>query len=465
MSPNITHTLALVASIFISVCMLAFGAYLLVAGKLRISKYGVKGGLVRIIGAVILLGSPIYFLFVRRGFFHRYGTIIQVVLLLAGVILLWILAEKPAKAAPLPPDTHTFKSGPDEPAYRLHLRLLKDGSGILIVNAATVLHLNPTAAEFAFHMIKGTPPEQVAGHISKRYRISPAEAHKDFLDFRDRVQTLIHTPDLDPTTYLDFERVAPHSQDLTAPLRLDCALTYRLPAGTQAGYAPTKRVDRELTTLGWQSIMDKAWAAGIPHITFTGGEPTLREDLPALIAHAEKVGQVTGLLTDGLKLADKDYLHTLLQTGLDHLLFILQPENPASWKALETILPEDLFTTVHLTVTPLNVGKSGETLEKLARLQVKSLSLGASEPSLHEPLQLLRNQASALGLGLRWDLPVPYSAENPVAHETIEDEVPSGAGKAWLYVEPDGDVLPTQGAADQILGNFLKDPWEKIYKS
>jgi hypothetical protein len=465
MSPNVTQTLTLVASIFISVCMLASGAYLLIAGKLRISKHSVKGLPVRIIGAVILLGSAIYFFSEQRGFFHRYGIIIQLVLLLAGVILLWILAEKPANAGPLPADTHTYKAGPDEPAYRLHLRLLKDGSGILIVNAATVLHLNPTAAEFAFHMIKGTPAEQAAKHISTRYRISPAEAKKDFLDFRDRVQALIHTPDLDPTTYLDFERVAPHSKDLTAPLRLDCALTYHLPAGTQAGYAPTKRVDRELTTAEWQSIMDKAWAAGIPHITFTGGEPTLREDLPDLIAHAEKVGQVTGLLTDGLKLADKDYLHTLLQTGLDHLLFILQPENPASWQALETILPEDLYTTVHLTVTPLNVGKSRETLEKLAALQVKSLSLGASEPSLGAALQVLHNQASALGLTLRWDLPVPYSAENPVAHETIEDGVLSGAGKAWLYVEPDGDVLPAQGEADQILGNFLKDPWEKIYKS
>ena len=375
------------------------------------------------------------------------------------------IRERFTKVAPLPAATHTLQSGPDEPAYRLHLRLLKDGSGILIVNAATVLHLNATAAEFAFHMMKGTPPEEAAKQIAKRYRISRTDAQKDYQDFRERVQTMIHTPDLDPTTYLDFERVAPHSQDLTAPLRLDCALTYRLPAGTQAEYAPTRRVDQELTTAEWQSILDKAWAAGIPHITFTGGEPTLREDLPALIAHAEKVGQVTGLLSDGLKLADKEYLHTLLQTGLDHLLFILQPENPASWQALETIMPEDLYTTVHLTVTPGNVGQAGETLEKLSRLQVKSLSLGASEASLHEALHTLYNQASSLGLTLRWDLPVPYSAENPVSHETIEDEVPSGAGKAWLYVEPDGDVLPTQGEADQILGNFLKDPWEKIYKS
>ena len=463
MSPNILQTLALVARIVISVCMLVLGATLLIAGRLRVRNYSVKGVIVRITGVVLLLGAAIYFFYGERGFIHKYGLVIQTVLLLAGIVLLWILAEKPARHQPLPAEMHTFQSGPDEHAYRLHLRLLKDGSGILIINAATVLHLNPTAAEFAYHMMKGTSLEEAARRVAKRYRISQAEAQKDYTDFRDRIQTLIHTPDLDPTTFLDFERVAPHSHDLTAPLRLDCALTYRLSAGADASLAPTKRVDRELTTEEWQTIMDKAWAVGVPHITFTGGEPTLRQDLPALIAHAEKTGQVTGLLTDGLKLADKAYLQPLLQTGLDHLLFILDPENKASWKALETVMPEDLYTTVHLTVTPKNVNKAGEILKKLAELKVKSISLGASEPNLHDALHTLHDKASGLGLTLRWDLPVPYSAENPVAHETIEDEVPSGAGKTWLYVEPDGDVLPAQGEADKILGNFLRDPWEKIY--
>ena len=97
-------------------------------------------------------------------------------------------------------------------------------------------------------------------------------------------------------------------------------------------------------------------------------------------------------------------------------------------------------------------------------MEVKSLSLSASEASLHDALHALGNTAANLGLALKFDLPVPYSAENPVAHETIEDEVPSGAGKVWLYVEPDGDVLPAQGMVDKILGNFLKDEWEKIYK-
>ncbi|MBA4380118.1 MAG: hypothetical protein C0393_05470 [Anaerolinea sp.] len=375
----------------------------------------------------------------------------------------WI-RERFTKVAPLPVEMHHYQSAPDEPAYRLHLRLQKDGSGILIVNAATMLHLNPTAAEYAFHMMKGTPPEEAARQLARRYRISRAVALQDFLDFRDRIQELIHTPDLDPAAYLDFERVAPHSQALTAPLRLDCALTYRLPPGDKAEHAPVKRVDRELTTEEWQTIMDKAWTVGIPHITFTGGEPTLREDLPALIAHAEKNGQVCGLLTDGLKLADKKYLQTLLQTGLDHLLFILQPENKASWKALETIMPEDIFTTVHFTLTAENAKSAEKTLGKLAALNVKSLSLSASDVALHSTLHPLRDRAAELGLSVKFDLPVPYSADNPVAHETAEDSVIDGAGKAWLYVEPDGDVLPTQGEADKILGNFLRDPWEMIYK-
>ncbi|NWG07594.1 MAG: radical SAM protein [Chloroflexi bacterium] len=375
------------------------------------------------------------------------------------------LTERFSKVTPLPEGLHHMQAAHEhERPFRLHLRLRKDGSGILIVNAATVLHLNPTAAEYAFHFIKGTDPDEAAKQVSARYRVKKEVALQDFHDFMDRIQTLISTPDLDPVSYLDFERVAPHSADLTAPLRLDCALTYKLPPGTQAEYAPAKRVDRELTTDEWKSILDKAWRAGIPHITFTGGEPTLREDLPALIAHAESLGQVCGLLSDGLKLADKEYLHTLLQTGLDHLLFLLQPDNEKSWKALGTVMPEDLFVTVHITVNKEVSPNIPATLERLAQLGVKSISVGLADMSLRSQLDALMQKAADLNITLAFDLPVPYSAQNPVALETEEDDLPSGAGKVWLYVEPDGDVLPAQGTADQVLGNFLRDEWEKIYQ-
>ena len=375
------------------------------------------------------------------------------------------LADRFAKVLPLPAGVYHKQSELDKKPYRVHLRLRADGSGILILNASTIMHLNPTAAEYAYHFIRGTEPEEAINQIASRYRVSKGIAREDYQDFIDRIETLIMTPDLDPVSFLDFERVAPHSADLTSPLRLDCALTYRLPEGTNVDYAPTKRVARELTTEEWQTILDKAWQAGIPHVTFTGGEPTLREDLPALIAHAEKNGQVCGLLTDGIKLTDQKYFDTLLQTGLDHVLLILQPDSDESWQAIKTILPADLFLTVHLTLTAENVADAPRILEKLAYLTVENVSLSTSDPTLLDELLQLQSKASELNLTLRWDLPAPYSETNPVAVETAEDEVPSGAGKAWLYVEPDGDVLPEQGMADKVLGNLLRDHWGKIYEA
>jgi organic radical activating enzyme len=372
--------------------------------------------------------------------------------------------EQFSKVTPLPEGLHHMQAVAEgEKPYRIHLRLRTDGSGILILNAATVLHLNPTAAEYAYHFIQGTDPEEAAKQIATRYRVKQATALRDYHDFVDRIHTLISTPDLDPVSFLNFERVPLYSADLTAPLRLDCALTYKLPAQTKAEHAPVKRVDRELTTEEWQSILDKAWRAGVPHVTFTGGEPTLREDLPALIAHAEKNGQVCGLLTDGLKLAEKEYLQTLLQTGLDHLLFLLQPDSEKSWQALEAIMPEDLFVTVHITINSHITQNIDATLDRLAALGVKSISVSITDLSLRDTLDSLTNKAADLNLTMTFDLPVPYSEQNPVAFETEEDDLPSGAGKAWLYVEPDGDVLPAQGMAGQVLGNILRDDWDTVY--
>ena len=67
-------------------------------------------------------------------------------------------------------------------------------------------------------------------------------------------------------------------------------------------------------------------------------------------------------------------------------------------------------------------------------------------------------------MDLVWNLPVPYSGMHPVAMETGLTGLPQGAGSAFLYLEPDGDVLPAQGV-NKVLGNFLNDSWEKIRKT
>ena len=347
--------------------------------------------------------------------------------------------------------------------YRLHLRLDPGGKGILIVNAATVLHLNQTAAEYAYYLVNQFDEDEAARQVAKRYRVSVNDAREDFNNLKSRLLTLIEIPDLDPVTFLDFERDAPYSGDITAPYRLDCAITYRLPNGEQPDAAPSKRVDRELNTEEWGIIIDKAWEAGIPHIIFTGGEPTLRDDLFKLIKHAETNGQVTGLLSDGRRLASDSYLQTLLQTGLDHLMIVMQPADEAVWAALNKVLPEDLHTTVHLTINHENATGISSVLDRLAKMGTNAISLSAVSPEFDDVLEESRQQAAALDLSLVWDIPVPYSDHNPIALETMADNQPDGAGRAWLYVEPDGDVLPAQGI-NQVQGNMLREPWSVIWE-
>ena len=58
---------------------------------------------------------------------------------------------------------------------------------------------------------------------------------------------------------------------------MDLALTYRCNNDCAHCYNARPRNSPELTTAEWKKILDRLWELGIPHVVFTGGEPTLRE--------------------------------------------------------------------------------------------------------------------------------------------------------------------------------------------
>jgi len=367
----------------------------------------------------------------------------------------------------IPPGIYHFQTpSAAETQYRLHLRVNKDGEGLLIINASTILHLNQTATEYAYHLVHENSPEKVAEEVTRRYQISKHDANMDYIDFRNKILDLLEIPDLDPVSFLDITREDPYSGALSTPYRLDCALTYNLPPKTNPELAPVRRVDRELTTDEWLIIVNRAWMAGIPHLIFTGGEPTLRDDLLEIIIQAEKNGQVTGLLTDGYKLIQQEFRQQLLESGLDHLLFALSPLDQDSWSSLKAILDEDLYTTVHITITPEIVSELSQIIEKSKEFGANAISLSASDPSdpgLNQALSSAQTMVAEVDLPLKWDLPVPYSAHNPISLELEQSpESVHGSGKAWYYVEPDGDVLPEQGVND-VLGNLLDDNWAELW--
>lgn len=67
------------------------------------------------------------------------------------------------------------------------------------------------------------------------------------------------------------------------------------------------------------AVKDLAEKCGGPLIQFSGGEPTLREDLPELVRYAKEVGcSYVQINTNGIRLAeDPDYARALAEAGLD----------------------------------------------------------------------------------------------------------------------------------------------------
>lgn len=371
---------------------------------------------------------------------------------------------------PLPAGVYHYQAPSDHPfPYRLHLRIEQDGHGVLVVNASTVVHLNATACEYAYHLVKNTPEPQAIAEVARRYHVSKETVQRDYSDLVQRLKTLIDTPDLDPISFLDFERSEPYSGANSAPYRLDCALTYQLPAQSPRPQAPEERVRRELTSEEWKVVLDKAWNAGVPHVIFTGGEPTLRGDLADLIRHGEALGMVTGLITDGTRLIDASYLQDLLQSGLDHLMILVDPNNGNSWQALIAALAEDIAVIAHLTLNPSSIAKLSEIIDRLVEMGVQTVSLSTDSLERKEELQTARQAVADRQIRLVWDLPVPYSEFHPVALEVAEEGdgtiLQDGDARAWLYIEPDGDVLPGQGAYETVLGNLVSDPWQMIWEN
>ena len=374
-----------------------------------------------------------------------------------------------------------IKSTHDKLNYRLHLRVEKDGSGLLIVNASTVLHLNETATEYAYYLIDGISEDEIANKIAKRYRgINKTSALDDFITFRANIENLLFEEDLDPVQFMGIEE-AKNGKDLTAPFRIDCAVTYATSKSVDDPRIPHNRVSQYLKTDEWKDIFSKASKNGIPHVLFTGGEPTQRDDLIELLQYCEDLGLVTGLLTDGKKLADSEYLHKVLEAGLDHTMIILQPDDEDSWESLSTFaywkeaLDEDLFIAVHLTITNENKNSIFELITRIAKSGVHAISLSTNDISLESVLKEAEDQVFYQGIELISDMPVPFSPLNPVNldsskyYSVIEQELTdlefdkNNKSVKSIYIEPDGDVTKSQ-MDEEVFGNILTDSFETIWQ-
>jgi radical SAM protein with 4Fe4S-binding SPASM domain len=398
----------------------------------------------------------------------------------------WFAGEQP-----LAPGMYQYRAPPDvEDRFRLHLRVEGDSTGILVINASKVLHLNQSATEMAKLILEETPPKEAAREVSRRYRIRREQARADYVELQEKIRLLAGPDELCPVTYLDVQRIDPFQTPATAPYRMDLALTYACNDDCGHCYVARPRDYPTLDLEGWKAVIDRCWEAGIPHVTFTGGEATLSPHLRALIEYAEDVGMVTGLLTNGRRLSDRAYLDGLLEAGLDHIQITLESHQAAihdemvgvqgAWEetvaGIRNSVDADVYLMTNTTLTDLNSSGIVDTLEFLAELGVPTVAcngliyagrgvdagIGIPEADLEPIMGLVRDKAEELELRLIWYTPTRYCEFNPLEHDLGVKGC--SAARYNMCVEPNGDVLPCQSYFESM-GNMLHDPWEQIWDS
>jgi len=81
-----------------------------------------------------------------------------------------------ARSVPRPPDLpapglYHYLHQTQAERSRVHLRVDPDGSGVLIVNANRVMHLNPMAVHMAFLALEKRSEAQAVAELTGRYRV------------------------------------------------------------------------------------------------------------------------------------------------------------------------------------------------------------------------------------------------------------------------------------------------------
>jgi PqqA peptide cyclase len=276
-----------------------------------------------------------------------------------------------------------------------------------------------------------------------------------------------------------------------APVGLLAELTHRCPL--QCSYCSNplelERVNRELTTEQWVSVMKQAGEMGILQIHLSGGEPCARKDLEEIVSAAADAGLYSNLITAAVTLK-RDRLEELRRRGLDHVQISFQdvdPENAeriggypgATAKKLEVakwVTEMGMPLTINAPIHRQNIHNVGRYIELALELGAQRLEIAhvqyygwaylnraALIPTYEqtiESIELVERERERLKGVLTIDMVVPdYYAKRP-------KPCMGGWGKGFMNITPAGKVLPCHAAEtipslqfDNVADRPLLDIW------
>jgi len=303
------------------------------------------------------------------------------------------------------------------------------------------------------------------------------------------------TPD-EEIAYMSLGEYAPY---MCAPHRMDLLVS----AMTKEGkwhcnqncvhcYAAGQNLvsEEELSTEDWKKVIDKCREAMIPQLTFTGGEPTMREDLFELIDYSQWF--VTRLNTNGIKLT-REFCEKLMEVSLDscqitfysydeevHNKLVGANQYANTLSGISNALSAGLNISINTPLCTLNKDyvKTLEFLHDKGVIYVTCSGLITTGNACGEASEMLQLSTDELKDILKEA--VKYCADNEMeisftSPGWIEEEFfdfiginkpTCGACLSNMAVTPGGNVVPCQSyLSAKPLGNMLNDSWEDIWNN
>ncbi len=352
---------------------------------------------------------------------------------------------------------------------RFHLRVERDGSGMLIANAAAAARLSPTGVLIVKDLLDGKNEDAVLQDLVANFRGASAEVMRaDIAKVNALISQIITPGDTYPVFNLDDAALSPSGAQLIAPLQASLPLA-----------EPEKLLP----------ILNKLWDAGIPHVTLLAPPNPDATSLVRAIERAQDLGMIAGVRGRASDLWNVDLLTALTQAGVDHITFIYASDDPAVHDALcgtgdhaaavallawleanqlcavaEVPLVQTTLFALSATVRTL-IAQGADNIAFVAYVTTDAtlaeqdgIFAADAMPQVATMVEEAAHEAQARFI---WDPPVQRDPAQSLT--TQVQRGPRCSGDVAVRVEPDGSVIPPRGPY-QSAGNLLQMPWNAIWE-
>ncbi len=371
---------------------------------------------------------------------------------------------------------------------------IRPQDGLIILRPNRLHHLNPTATlmlDLLYNDPDGPNVEAVVAQVASRYGAEPDRVREDLRNLLTSVAALLNdnicaAPAIRQTPY------GTHHRDL--PVLSEIALTYDCQNRCTFCYADAPhrgRLVKQMTTEQVRLIIDRIYdEAHCPTVSFTGGEPTLRQDLPELVSYAKSKGMRVNLITNGIRCADVDFVSSLAGAGLDSAQVSIEggsalvhdaiTQHPGSWdrsvQAVQNLRAAGIHTHTNTTICGANRAHLLELVDFIAdglhseyfsmNMVIRTGTALAHEEDrisytdIGEIIRAVQQRAQAKGLRFVWYSPLPYCMFNPVQAGLGSKSCACVDG--LISVNPAGQLIPCS-SFDQGIGDLLKRPFREVW--